>query len=276
MKKRIKLVPLRLLMILISLMVIYPLLWNVFVSIKTNTEIMTDPWAMPQGIHIQNYINAFQKANMGDYFLNSLFVVIVSTTLLIFLALPITYAIVRYSFIGSKWIFGLYMACIFIQPAYILVPLFLQLNRLRMIDNLFILCIIYAVVRLPFTVFLLSGFLKSVPVEYEEAAKIDGCSYFGILYKIVMPLAKPGLFTVSLLAVIGFWNEYPIALTFITSEHKRTLPVGLVNLFEVQRYSTDWGALFAALIIVLVPTIIVYMFAQERLTSGLSSGGLKG
>ena len=105
---------------------------------------------------------------------------------------------------------------------------------------------------------------------------IDGCSYLGILWRIIIPMAKPGIFTVSLLAVIGYWNEYAISLTMVTEESKRTLPVGLVNLYEVQRYATDWGALFAALVIVLIPTITVYIFAQEKLTSGLSTGGLKG
>lgn len=267
--------PIRLLLMLLSLTVVYPLIWNLYSSLKSNTEIMENPWALPETFQWQNYVSAFEKARMGDYFLNSVMVVVLATALHLLLVIPITYALSRYRFMGSGVLFVLLTACIFIQEPYILVPMYLQLSQIHMLDNLVVLAMIYAVVRMPFSVFLLSGFVKSIPVDYEQAAMLDGCSYTRNLWRIVAPLAKPGIFTVGLLAVLGYWNEYAIALTMISTDTHYTLPVGLVNLYEVQRYATDWGALFAGLMIVLIPTVAVYLFAQERLTQGMSIGGIK-
>lgn len=268
-------VPLRLLMIALALTVVFPLVWNFYSSLKSNLEIMADPWSLPTALHWENYLSAFEKASMGEYFLNSIFVVVLGTALHLLLVIPITYALCRYRFLGSKLLLAVLVACIFIQEPYILVPLYLQMSRLHLLDSLPALAVIYATVRMPFSVFLLTGFMKSIPVDYEQAAMIDGCSYTRNLWRIVAPLAKPGIFTVGLLAALGYWNEYAIALTMISSEAKYTLPVGLVNLYEVQRYATDWGALFAGLMIVLIPSVVVYVFAQERLTQGMSIGGIK-
>lgn len=268
-------VPLRLLMVSLALTVVFPLVWNFYSSLKSNLEIMADPWALPTALHWENYLSAFEKASMGDYFLNSIFVVVLGTALHLLLVIPITYALCRYRFLGSKLLLAVLVACIFIQEPYILVPLYLQMSRIHLLDNLAALAVIYATVRMPFSVFLLTGFMKSIPVDYEQAAMIDGCSYTRNLWRIVAPLAKPGIFTVGLLAALGYWNEYAIALTMISSDAKYTLPVGLVNLYEVQRYATDWGALFAGLMLVLIPSVVVYVFAQERLTQGMSIGGIK-
>lgn len=259
-----------------ALTVVYPLMWNLFSSLKSNTEIMESPWSLPTALHWENYINAFEAANMGEYALNSLLVVVVAVALHLLLVIPLTYALTRYRFPGHRIIFGLLTACIFIQEPYILVPLYLQLSKIHLLDNIIVVAVVYATVRLPFSVFLLSGFVRSIPVDYEQAAMIDGCSYTRILWNVIAPLAKPGIFTVGLLAGLGYWNEYAIALTLLSSDQKLTLPVGLVNLYEVQRYATDWGALFAGLMIVLIPTVIVYIFAQNKLTQGMSVGGIKG
>lgn len=267
--------PVRLIMAVLALTVVFPLVWNFYSSLKSNVEIMADPWALPTALHWENYLSAFEKASMGDYFLNSIYVVVLATALHLLLVIPITYALSRYRFFGSKLLLGVLVACIFIQEPYILVPLYLQISKLHLLNNLTVLAVIYATVRMPFSVFLLSGFMKSIPVDYEQAAMIDGCSYTRNLWCIVAPLAKPGIFTAGLLAALGYWNEYAIALTMIVSDAKYTLPVGLVNLYEVQRYATDWGALFAGLMIVLIPSVIVYIFAQERLTQGMSMGGIK-
>lgn len=268
--------PIRIFLIMNALAVIYPLLWNLLASFKTNTEILGDPWKLPKGLYFENYANAFSKAKMGDYFMNSVFVVILALVLLLLFAIPISYVLAKFKFRFSGVLKNIYMGCIFIQATYIIVPLFLTLNDFHMLDSRTSLSLIYAVFQFPFAIFLLTGYIKAIPNDYEQAAMIDGCSYYRILLKIIVPMAKPGIITISMLAVLGFWNEYPQALTFITTESKKTLPVGLVNLFEVQRYATDWGALFAALIIILVPTLMLYIAGQKRLTQGMNIGGLKG
>lgn len=265
----------RVCLIFFALLFLYPMWWNLISSFKSNTEFLTDPFAFPQGVEIDNYIRAFTKANMGAYFFNSVYVVVVSTALTLFFVIPISYVLARYKFRGSKLITNFFMCCVFIQATYIMVPLFLQMNRMNLLDNLTAMSLVYAVFRFPFSIFLLTGFMKGIPTAYEEAAEIDGCGRLRILINIVMPMAKPGIVTVGMLSAMAYWNEYPLALVLIQTEAKKTLPVGLANLYEVQQYATDWSALFAALIIVLVPTIFLYLAGQKQLIGGVGLGGIK-
>lgn len=275
-KSRITAWILRLLLILATIVFLYPFVWNLLSSFKTNTEYLTDPYALPSGLNIENYINAIEKANMAAYFLNSLYVTLLSTVLLLILTIPISYCLARYRFFGSKLIIGLYMGCIFLQATYIMIPLFLELQAVNGLNNKTLLSLVYAVLQFPFAIFTLHGFITALPTGYEEAARIDGASNLNILVRIVVPLCKPGIVTVSMLTAMGFWNEYPLALVLLTDEKVKTLPIGLANLFEVQKYATDWGALFAGLIIILVPTVIIYLIGQKQLLQGISLGGLKG
>lgn len=268
--------PMRAVLITYSLLVIIPLLWVLMMSFKTNREILTDPWQMPQQLNFENYINAFNQAKMADYFLNSIMVVILGVVILLLIAVPAAYVLSRFTFKGSKTILNLYMAGIFVQGTYLMVPLFLQMMNFNMLDNRFWLSTVYSVMRFPFTIFLLSGFFKAIPHDYEEAATIDGASRLQTMWLVIVPMAKGGIVTAALLAGLGYWNEYPLALILIQSDAKRTLPIGLANLFEVQQYATDWGALFAGLVIAMIPSAILYLIGHKKLTTGLSVGGLKG
>ncbi len=274
-KNFLRALPVRIILLIVTLIVIIPIGWTVLMSFKTNTEILTDPWAWPKGIEIQNYINAFTEARMADYFMNSIVVTVVSTAILMVVSIPAAYVLARYVFKGCKFIQNVYMTCIFVQGTYLMVPLFLQMMEFNMLDNRFWISVVYAVMSFPFTIFLLIGFFGGIPKEYDEAAKIDGASSFQIMLRVILPMGKSGIVTAGMLALMSFWNEYPLALILLQSDEKKTLPIGLANLFEVQKYATDWGALFAALTIVLIPTIIIYMLGYKKLTNGLS-GGLKG
>lgn len=267
---------LRILLLLATLIFLYPFVWNLLSSFKTNTEYLTDPYSLPTGLNFENYINAIKKANMASYFLNSIYVVILATILLLVFVVPISYCLARYRFWGSKIILNIYMACIFLQATYIMIPLFLELQVVNGLNNRTMLALVYAVMQFPFAIFTLHGFITALPTGYEEAARIDGGSNFKILLNVVIPLCKPGIATITMLTAMGFWNEYPLALVIMTDETKKTLPIGLANLFEVQKYATDWGALFAGLILVLVPTVGIYLIGQKQLLQGISLGGLKG
>lgn len=267
---------LRIFLLLVTVVFLYPFFWNLISSFKTNTEYLTNPYSLPGSINIQNYINAIKKANMASYFANSVFVVILSTAILLIFVMPAAYVLARYTFPGSKAIINLYMACIFLQPTYIMIPLFLELQAVNGLNNRGVMALVYAVMQFPFAIFTLHGFIQAMPTGYEEAAKMDGGSNFKILTKVVVPLCKPGIVTITMLTAMGFWNEYPLALVILTDETKKTLPIGLANLFEVQKYATDWGALFAGLILVLIPTLIIYLIGQKQLLQGISVGGLKG
>jgi N-acetylglucosamine transport system permease protein len=265
----------RLLLIMFSFFLLYPVFWNIISSFKTNTEFLTNQMAWPKGFAWDNYVRAFQKANVGDYFFNSIFAVAASTFFLLIFVVPTSYVLARFRFFGSRVIEALFMTCVFIQAAYIMVPLYVQMHRLHMTDSLWGLSLVYAILNFPFSIFLLSGYMRSIPKSYGEAAYIDGCSNWGIVFKIIIPLAKSGIATVTMLSAMGFWNEYPLALVLIRTPAKKTLPVGLAHLYQVQRRATDFGALFAALVIVLIPTIIIYLVGQKSLLKGIGAGGIK-
>ncbi len=267
---------LRIILIAFTVVFVYPFFWNLICSFKTNTEYLTDPYSLPSGLQIENYVNAFKKANMGSYFLNSVFVVILAVVILLTFVIPAAYVLARFRFKGSKAISTLYMACIFLQPTYIMIPLFLEVQSINGLNSLPVLALVYAVMQFPFAIFTLMGFIEALPTGYEEAARIDGGTNLGILIRVVVPLCKPGIATITMLTAMGFWSEYPLALVLMTEETKRTIPIGLANLFEVQKYATDWGAMFAGLIIVLVPTLMIYLIGQKQLLQGITLGGLKG
>lgn len=267
---------LRLILLIETVIVVYPLVWNVIASFKTTTEILDSPWSLPRRLMLSNYANAFARAHMGNFALNTVLVTGLSLAILLALAVPSAYAISRFRFPGRRVLHATYMAGLFIQMVFILVPLFLLMNRLRMDDNRFWISVAYAAGQLPFSVYLLMGYLKSIPRDYEQSAMMDGCSHYGTLVRIIVPLSKPGIITVSIFSFFGFWNEYAMALTLLSTETKKTLSIGLANLMEVQRYATDWGALFAGLVIVLAPTVLLYAFMQKKLTEGMQMGGLKG
>lgn len=266
---------LRIVLILTSLIVVLPITWVIYTSFKTSAEFLENPWALPQGLHWQNFINAIDKANMGEYFMHSIGVTVGALTLLFLLIVPLSYAISRFDFKFNKWILMLFMAGLFISSNYIVVPIFMILKDLGGLNKLWVLCIVYATTTMPFNTYLLTGFMKGIPKDYEEAAQIDGCGYWGTLFKVIIPMSKPGFVTIGVFAFMAYWNEYILALTVLKPQNY-TLPVGLKNLMEVQKFATDWGAMFAGLVIVMVPTMIFYAIVQKKLTSGLSIGGLKG
>jgi N-acetylglucosamine transport system permease protein len=267
----------RLIFIFLSLVVLYPLFWNLMASLKSNTELMdNNAFALPKVPHFDNYARAFRKAHMGEYMFNSIYVTVASLVVLYLLTLTSAYGLTRYRNWLSSTIKTIYQAGLFIQVTVLVIPIFLLLNSIGLTNSREGLILVYAVGALPFSVYLLTGYMVSLPMDYEEAAMIDGCGRWRTLFTIIAPLVQPGLITVMIFNFFTFWNEYILALTLIYDDAKRTLPIGLSNLFEVARYATDWGALFAALSIVLIPTIVVYSFTQKKLTEGVTAGGIKG
>lgn len=267
---------LRFILIIATILVLIPILWTIMSSFKSSKEFYASPWALPESFSLKNYITAFTEANMGRYFFNSIFVTIIAIIISLCLSIPASYVLAREKFFGCNLIRNLFMGGLFIQGAYIIVPLFTMLDKMNLLNNLLVLAFIYGVLSIPFSTYIISGFMKGIAKDYEEAAKIDGCTDFQVLTRIVVPLAKPGIITIMIFNFMSFWNEYAMAMTFITDIDKKTLPVGLQNLMEVQKFATDWGALFAGLVIVMLPTMIIYSLVHKKLTEGVNIGGVKG
>lgn len=268
----------------LAISILVPVLWVFMASVKENAEFYRNPWALPAGFHFENFVEAFTEANMGTFMLNSVLVTALSLIILLVVSLPAAYVLARFQFKGKKFWNTLMMAGLFINVNYIVVPIFLMLNDgdrfLRQfnlkffLDNPIMLSVVYAATAIPFTVYLLSSYFRSLPKAYEEAALIDGCGYFKTMFKIMIPMAKPSIITVILFNFLAFWNEYIIALTLIPGPNK-TLPVGLQNLMAAQKAATNYGPQYAGLVIVMLPTLILYILVQKKLTQGMTLGGLK-
>lgn len=272
-------------LITLAISIIIPVAWVFLASIKQNSEFYGSPWEMPNGFYFQNFIDAFQKANMGTYMLNSVMVTALALIILLVVALPAAYVLARYTFRGSNFMNGLFKAGLFINVNYIVVPIFLMLLNgdtfLReqfgdgfLLDNLFVLAVAYAATALPFTIYLLSSYFQSLPSSYEEAALVDGAGYFKTMILIMIPMARPSIIAVILFNFLSFWNEYIIALTLIPGPNK-TLTVGLMNLMAAQKSAANYGQMYAGMVLVMLPTLILYILVQKKLTQGMTLGGLK-
>ncbi len=267
---------LRLLLFVSVILVICPLVWTFISALKSNNEISQYPAAFPETLQWNNFQRAWTNAQIGQNFINSLGITVLSMLFSLILVLPAAYAFGRYRGPVITPVKMLFMAGMFINRNYLVVPLFLLLMKLGMLDNRLALCLVYACTTLPFYIFLMSGFMAGVDQTYVEAANIDGAGHFRTMLSIVFPMCRPGIATMLMFSFMEYWNEYILALQFLRSDVKKTLPVGLKNIMEQSKYATDWGALFAAMVIVMVPTMIFYLFVQKKLISGLSLGGLKG
>ncbi len=272
---------------LLAITILIPVAWVFVASIKENQEFYRSPWTVPQGFHYQNFIDAWQTANMGEYMLKSVLVTALALFLLVVIALPASYVLARFKFKTKAFWNALFMGGLFINVNYIVVPIFLMLNNGDMflrktfgkpffLNNLFILALVYASTALPFTIYLLSGYFKSLARDYEEAAYVDGASYSYTMLRVMIPMAKPSVVTVVLFNFLAFWNEYIISMTLLTKQELKTLPVGLMNLMAAQKSAVQYGQLYAGLVIVMLPTLILYMCVQKKLTQGMTMGGLKG
>lgn len=275
-------------LILLAVTIIVPVAWVFLASIKQNSEFYGNPWALPAGLYWQNFVDAWTKAQMGDYMLNSVLVTALALVILLVVALPASYCLARFKFRGSKFLNTAFMAGLFINVNYIVVPIFLMmrdgdtwlkkvLGNGFLLNNLFVLAIVYAATALPFTIYLLSGYFATLAHDYEEAAYIDGAGYSTTMWKIIFPMAKPSIITVILFNFLSFWNEYIISMTLMSSaKGPKTLPVGLLNLMQAQQSAAQYGSMYAGLVIVMLPTLILYICVQSKLTQGMTVGGLKG
>lgn len=273
---------------LLAISIIVPVAWVFLASVKENSEFYGNPWTLPTGFHWQNFVDAWNKASMGSYMLNSVIVTALALAILLVVALPAAYCLSRFRFRFRKFLNLCFMGGLFINVNYIVVPIFLMLrdgdtwmkNTFGggfLLNNIVVLAIVYAATALPFTIYLLSGYFATLPHDFEEAAYIDGAGYGKTMTKIIFPMAQPSIITIILFNFLSFWNEYIISLTLLSSANgPRTLPVGLLNLMQAQQSAAQYGIMYAGLVMVMLPTLILYICVQKKLTQGMTVGGLKG
>ncbi|MFC2947297.1 carbohydrate ABC transporter permease [Virgibacillus sediminis] len=263
-------------LILWTIAVLYPILWMFLGSFKSNAEIYRNPWGLPETFNFQNYADAWNNYNISTSVFNSLIVTIVGAVLTLVLAIPTAYAIERIRFRGSNFLFTLYVSAMMIPMVLGWIPLFFLLMDLGMLDNIFGLAIVYAISQLPFTIFVLTSFIGTIPKSLEESAAIDGLTPYGVLWKIITPLSTSGIITVTIMNSIQFWNEYFMALIFLQSSENYTLALAIDYISSEAQYTNAWGTLFASLVIAIVPVIILYAIFQRRIAQGMTEGAIKG
>lgn len=274
-------------LVLLAVIIIVPVAWVFMASIKQNAEFYGNPWALPAGFYWQNFVNAWNGAKMGEYMLNSVIVTALALVLLLVIALPAAYCLSRFRFKGRKLLNTLFMAGLFINVNYIVVPIYLMLSdgdkwlkkalgSAFLLNNHVVVAIVYAATALPFTIYLLSSYFATLPHDFEEAAYIDGAGYARTMLQVIFPMAKPSIITVILFNFMSFWNEYIIIKTLVTARDQWTLPAGLLNLMQAQQSAAEYGPMYAGLVLVMLPVLILYICVQKNLTKGMTVGGLKG
>lgn len=264
------------LLIIWAILVIFPFLWMVMTSFKTDPEIIYTPWKLPASLQWDNYQRAWNQAHIGTYFKNTIIVVSGSVFLTLLLSSMAAYVLARFDFRGNRLIFYLFMAGLMFPVFLALVPLFFVVKDLHMLSTYQGLILVYVAYSLPFSIFFLTSFFRTLPTELAEAAIVDGASHYRVFFGIMLPLAKPGLLAIGIFNVLGQWNQFILPLVLNPDPNKYLITQGLSFLAIQQGYQNDYSALFAALTITMVPILIVYVLFQRRLEAGLTAGALKG
>jgi ABC-type glycerol-3-phosphate transport system permease component len=260
---------------------IFPMIWVAYSSLKSDAAIFGHTFALPApgDLHFDNYTRAWREAHFGEYFLNSVFVTAAAVALIVALGSMAAYALARFYHPLGQTVFWLFLAGLMIPTQLAIVPLFFELRSVGLLNSRCGLILVYTANGLPFAIFILAGFFRSLPRALYEAAVVDGCGEFTAFWKVLLPLARPGLVTVAIFQFIGVWKEYFFAFMLLggdTTGRARTLPLGLANLSITAEYRTDYGMLFAGLVLVTAPILLVYLRLQRQIVKGVAAGALKG
>ncbi|MEW1659547.1 MULTISPECIES: carbohydrate ABC transporter permease [unclassified Streptomyces] len=261
-----------------ALMVGLPLLWVLWSSFKSSGAILTSPWSLPGKLHFENWANAWEKANIGRMFLNTLIVVGGSLTGTMVLGSMAGYVLARFEFPGNRLVYYLFVAGMSFPVFMLVIPLFFVLRDFPGVPLLATypgLILVYIAYSLPFTVFFMTSFFRTLPTSIAEAAMIDGASHMRTFFQVMLPMAKPGLISVGIFNFLGQWNQYLLPMVLNQDESKYVLTQGLANLALQQGYQGDWGGLMAGMMIAMLPVLLVYMIFQRQVQSGLTAGALK-
>lgn len=268
-------IPAYLILGLWSLFTLVALFWIINASLKTNQQVFRTPFQLPADPQWINYQNVLEKYNFGLHFANSLVYVVVSVILVILVSTPAAYALSRGAFRGQNFLTITFIAGIGIPTSLVFIPVYSLLAQLQLVNTMPGLIIVYVSLAIPFTVFILTGFFSSIPRDLEEAALIDGCTDFALFRRIMAPLATPGIITVAIFNTINIWNEYQLALVFLSDESKKPLGLALYSLQNAMQYNFNWVTLFAGVSIIMIPTIIAFVLLSERMIEGITMGAVK-
>ena len=271
--RNIILVFVQLFMILYVILVFYPLFNMIISSLKSTREIFANPFGFPEEWLFENYRTVWVVRGFGRYFTNSLTVTLISMIFVLLLGSMASYGVSRYKYKLRTWLYMLFLSGIMLPLKMAIIPLFILIRSLGLMDNHISIITIFIAMGLPSTVFILSGFMKTIPMDLEYAARIDGCNEWGIYQRIVMPITKSAIALVTIYNAVPIWNDFFFPLVFIQSNHLRTLPVGLSTF--IGQHGTNWSLLFTGLSISIMPMLILYIFMAKYFIRGMTAGAIK-
>jgi N-acetylglucosamine transport system permease protein len=255
-----------------TLIVIVPFLWVVLSSFKTSKEILASPFSLPAHWSFDNYVHAWTDAGIHQFFLNTVIVVAVALVLVMVLGSMCAYVLARFRFPGARFIYYAMLAGLTFPIFLAIVPLFFVLKSIQLLNTLPGLIMVYVAFALPFTVFFLYAFFKTLPDDVYEAALMDGAGEWRAFFQIMLPMARPGMAAVAIFNFLGLWNQFLLPVALNTDPDRYVLTQGMNNFASQAGYAVDFGALFAAVVITVVPVLIVYVIFQRRLEGSVSRG----
>lgn len=261
-------------LITFSIVCLYPIIWMFLASFKTNDELYINPWGLPEKFRLDNYIRAIVEGNVGTYYVNSIIITGVVLFVSVCLSCMASYAITRMNWKCSKIVLNIFLLGMFIPVHATIVPLFSLFKTLRLLNTRLAVIISHIAFSFPMAIFIMTGFLSTIPRDIEEAAVMDGCSIYRIFLQIIFPISKSSIVTVAVIIFINSWNDLLLPQIFLTDRVKMPLPVGLTE-FRGE-YSTDYVSMIAAVVLVIIPSIIVYILLHKNIMEGMIAGAVKG
>jgi raffinose/stachyose/melibiose transport system permease protein len=256
-----------------TVVVLYPIMMMGLSAFKSTREIFRNPFGLPEQWSLANFLRVWEQTNFPLYFRNSIVVTVGAVALILVFGVMASYALARYKFPGNELLYLFFLSGLMLPLKLAVIPLFIQFRAMGLTNSHLGLICIYAAEGLPSAVFILTGFLRTLPHDLENAARIDGASELQILWRIMLPLIRPALVIVAIYNLVPVWNDFFFPLVFIQNERLKTLPLGL-TVFMGQ-YSTDWAVLFAGLTIAALPVIVLYIFLSKQFIAGLTAGAIK-
>ncbi|HUR03571.1 MAG TPA: carbohydrate ABC transporter permease [Nonomuraea sp.] len=271
-------------LLLWTLLTVVPILWTFLASVKSEDEIFGDAWSLPSSLRWDNFARAWDQAHIGQYMLNSVIVVTFSVSGTMLVGSMAAYVLARYPFRGNRAIYLLFVSGLAFPVFMALSPLFFvvqNMGNVPLIGPLIGLnthaglVLVYIAYSMPFTVFFLASFFRTLPTAVAEAAMVDGASHTRVFFQIMLPMARPGLVSITIFNILGQWNQYQLPLVLLQERDKWVLTQGIADISTAAGYDQDWSALFAALTLAILPMLVVYTVFQRQIQSGLTAGALK-
>jgi N-acetylglucosamine transport system permease protein len=257
-----------------TLLIIIPLLWTLLSSFKTTSEIFASPFSLPKNWSFDNYVSAWTSAGIGRYFLNTVIVVGCALVIVMTLGAMCAYVLARYKFFGNRFIYYLMLAGLTFPILLAIVPLFFVLRNLGLLNTMPGLIVVYVAFALPFTVFFLYPFFRALPNEMSEAADIDGAGEWRKFFQVMLPMARPGMAAVAIFNFLGLWNQFLLPIALNTKKNNYVLSQGMAEFASQAGYNVDFGRLFAAVVITILPVAVVYVLFQRQLQGSVGQGPL--